>query len=399
MSAHYGYAGKILKIDLSGKTISEYLWNNTDRRQTLGGKILAAQILSDHLTGTETALSEENWVVIATGPLTGTGAPGCVRFDIAALSPKDNLPAFSNCGGDFGLWLKKAGYDALILSGRSQNPCWLEITESQIFFHNAADLWGTGTEECQETLKAFLKTKQFGKLCIGPAGENLVPFASVVGDGHSAGRAGIGAVLGWKNLKAVTVSGNRELSLYAPEAAADWNRQWHAQLQNVATEPGGSVCPGCPLHCRKSLHTEEDLLLNDLGLDAIAARDAAAQAEQDIPLSQIYRDIACHRYPTESLPKGKKGKGGKRRGGSFGAIRKAFHLSPDDPQTDLFCRRLTEAVSAAGQCVFTLNAVTEELPTLNMLKLVTGMELDLKAFLQIGSRFETLESQIREKLQ
>lgn len=410
MSEPYGYAGKVLKIDLSSKTISEYPWSAQDRAENLGGKIMAARILREHLTGGVTAFSEDNWVVIATGPLTGTNVPGSSRFDIAALSPKDHLPAFSNCGGAFGIWLKKAGYDALILAGRCSEKTWLDIHEDEILFHNAKELWGTGTGQCQEKLVQRLGTQKFGRLCIGPAGENLVKFASIVGEGHSAGRAGLGAVLGWKNLKAITVSGNREIALYAAEEAAAWNQKWYGQLQAAAQkqEQGKRLCPGCPLHCSKHLRAEKESLLNELGMDAIAAQDAASwAAAQGIPLQTLYEDIAFRRGSgdqlAEGIPGGKE-KSGKRRGGSYGAVRKAFSLSPEDPAADAFCRSLTEAISAAGQCMFTVNglrALCEEetiLPVLKMLSVVTGMEMSLERFLQIGGRFSELEQEIRDKM-
>ena len=410
MPESYGYAGKVLKIDLCDRSTSEYPWSDRDRAENLGGKIMAAQILRDHLTGQETAFSEDNWVVISTGPLTGTGAPGSDRFDIAALSPQDDLPAFSNGGGAFGIRLKKAGYDALILTGRSREKCWLEITEEQVLFHEAKDLWGTGTGQCQEKLTQLLGNQQFGRLCIGPAGENLVKFASLVGDGHSTGRAGIGAVLGWKNVKAIVVSGNRPIRLWDPKAAAQWNRNWHAQLRTAAQEqnPGETVCPGCPLHCRRHPRTEDETLLNELGMDAVAARNAAGlAAEQGFSQSALYEDIAFRRGIGEALAEGipyRKGKGGKRRGGGYGAIMEAFQLSPEDPETGIFCRSLTEAVSAAGQCIFTVNGLRASagaetiLPVLKMLALVTGRKMDLEKFLQAGHRFAQLEQQIQKKI-
>lgn len=407
MSEHYGYAGKVLKIDLCGKTVSEYPWSAQDRAKTLGGKIMAAQILRDHLTGTETAFSPDNWVVITTGPLTGTGAPGSARFDIAALSPKDDLPAFSNCGGNFGVWLKKAGYDALILSGRSEEKCWLEIQEDRVIFHEAEDLWGTGTGQCREKLTQLLGTCEVGRLCIGPAGENLVKFASVVNDGHSAGRAGIGAVLGWKNVKAITVSGAAAVRQWDPGAAGEWSRNWYTQLRTAAHEQkqGETVCPGCPLHCGKHLHAK-DLLLDELGMDAIAAKDAADwAAEQGIPQQTLYEDIAFRRGIGDKLAEGihqREGKGGKRRGGSFGAIMAAFGLSPHEPETEIFCRSLTEAISSAGQCMFTVNALQREAPALcviPMLYAVTGKNIDLETLLSIGKRGADLEQQLRNKLE
>lgn len=405
----YGYAGKVLKIDLCSRTTSEYPWSDRDRAENLGGKIMAARILHDHLSGQETAFSEDNWVVISTGPLTGTGAPGSARFDIAALSPQNDLPAFSNCGGAFGIWLKKAGYDALILTGRSREQCWLEITEEQVLFHEAKELWGTGTGQCQEKLSQLLGTRQFGRLCIGPAGENLVKFASVVGDGHSAGRAGMGAVLGWKNVKAIVVSGTRPIQLWDPKASAEWNRNWHAQLRTAARiqNPDETVCTSCPLRCSKHPYTDVERLLNELGMDAIAARNAADfVAAQDVPLQTLYEDIAFRRGVGAILPDGlscRKGNGGKRRGGNNGVIIEVFHLSPDTAETDRFCRSLMEAISAAGQCVLTVNGLRpsageDPLPVPKMLALATGMEMDLERFLRIGKRFAQLEQQMHQKI-
>ena len=113
-----GYMGRILLIDLSEETAAEYPWTDEQRTETLGGKILASRILADHLTGEEDPFSEGNWLIISTGPLTGTGAPASVRFEITALSPKTGKIVSSNCGGSFGLHLKKAGLDAIILKGR-----------------------------------------------------------------------------------------------------------------------------------------------------------------------------------------------------------------------------------------------------------------------------------------
>jgi aldehyde:ferredoxin oxidoreductase len=97
-----GYMGKVMMVDLSTETVSESPWTDEQRELYLGGKIMAARILCDHLTGRETAFSEENWVVISTGPLTGTGAPSSARFNISALSPQTGILASSNCGGSFG---------------------------------------------------------------------------------------------------------------------------------------------------------------------------------------------------------------------------------------------------------------------------------------------------------
>ena len=207
MATEYGgYMGKILLIDLTTETTEEYPFTDQQRRETLGGKALAYRILADQVTGKESAFSEENLLILSTGPFTGTGAPGSIRFDITALSPKTGLPSSSNCGGSFGLYLKKAGYDALILSGRCRTHRWLEICQDQIRFHDADDLWGKGTAECRQLLTGLLNYNSYGSLCIGPAGEEWISSATVISDDRAAGRSGLGAVLGWKNLKAITTA-------------------------------------------------------------------------------------------------------------------------------------------------------------------------------------------------
>ena len=230
-SKYAGYMGKVMLVDLTSETVSEYPWTDQQRELYLGGKIMAARILCDHLTGKETAFSEENWVVISTGPLTGTGAPSSARFNISALSPQTGILASSNCGGSFGFHLKKAGYDALILKGKCRDHRWLEISDEQFLFHDAADLWGMKTRDCQEKLSGLTGKKKLGRLCIGPAGEHLVKYASIVSDERSAGRTGLGAVLGWKNLKAITVTGTKTVPVFDKEKTTAWCKKWFAYLQ------------------------------------------------------------------------------------------------------------------------------------------------------------------------
>ena len=230
-SKYAGYMGSVIMVDLTAETVSEYPWSDEERELYLGGKIMAARILCDHLTGKEQAFSEENWMVISTGPLTGTGAPSSARFNVSALSPQTGILASSNCGGSFGFHLKKAGFDALILKGKCSAHKWLEINEDQITFHDAQALWGMKTSECQEALAAHIGKQKFGKLCIGPAGENLVKYAGIISDERAAGRTGLGAVLGWKNLKAITVTGNKSVPIYDKEKATQWCKKWIAYLQ------------------------------------------------------------------------------------------------------------------------------------------------------------------------
>ena len=150
MTNYSGYMGRVISLDLSTMRAEEYPWSDRDRELYLGGKAMASKILYDNFTGKEDPLGPENIIVIATGPLTGTGAPSSNRFDISSLSPQTGITSSSNCGGNFGNYLKKAGYDALILRGKCAEPTWVEITEDAFLFHSAANVWGMRTGEAQD---------------------------------------------------------------------------------------------------------------------------------------------------------------------------------------------------------------------------------------------------------
>ena len=236
-TSYCGYMGRVMQIDLTTQTVCEYPWTDRERELFIGGKIMAAKILADHFTGTESALSEENLIVISTGPLTGTGAPSSSRFNLSTLSPQTGFISSSNCGGSFGFFLKKAGYDALVIRGKCEKPTWLEIANDSFVFHDATDLWGTKVTPCQELLAEKLQAARggrvhFGKLCIGPAGENLVKYSAVASEERAAGRTGVGAVFGWKNLKAITVTGNKTVPIYDEAKTRSWCKKWFRYLRS-----------------------------------------------------------------------------------------------------------------------------------------------------------------------
>lgn len=236
-SKYGGYMGRVLQINLSTGDITDYPWTDKDRELYIGGKTMAAKILYDTLTGRENAYSEENPLIISTGPLTGTGAPSSSRFNISSLSPQTGFISSSNCGGTFGYHLKRAGIDALIITGRREERTWIEIDNGSVTFHNADDLWGTRVTECQRLLAEKMSSKRgcdikFGKLCIGPAGENLVRYSAVISDERAAGRTGMGAVLGWKNVKAIAVCGNHDTPVHDPSATKKWCQKWFRYLRN-----------------------------------------------------------------------------------------------------------------------------------------------------------------------
>lgn len=156
-TAYGGYMGKVLKVNLTTQQAEEYPFSDRDRELYIGGKMMAAKILSDHLRGNEKAFSDDNMLVITTGPLTSTGAPSSSRFNISTLSPLTGYVTSSNCGGNFGYYLKKAGLDGLILCGHSETPVWLELRDGQAVFHPADGLWGQKTEQTQAMLDDALR--------------------------------------------------------------------------------------------------------------------------------------------------------------------------------------------------------------------------------------------------
>ena len=241
MTKYNAYMGRVALIDLTTQNVSEYPWSDSERELFIGGKIMAAKILYDNLTGKEEAFSEENIVVISTGPLTGTPAPSTSRFNVSSLSPQTGITASSNCGGNFGYYLKKAGFDAIVIKGRCAEHTWIEIYNGDIVFHNADDLWGQLVTPTQELLQEKLEREygykvKCGKLCIGPAAENLVKYAGIFSGERTAGRAGLGSVLGWKNVKAITVMGNKTVTVKSPDKAKKLNQKWvEAILDNPLT--------------------------------------------------------------------------------------------------------------------------------------------------------------------
>ena len=239
MTNYCGYMGRVLLLDLCTQRAENYIWTDLDREKYIGGKAMASKILYDNLSGNETAFDPENLIVIATGPLTGTGAPSSNRFDISSLSPLTGITASSNCGGNFGHYLKKAGLDALIVRGKCEKPTWVEIENGEFRFHDAAELWGLKVSEAQNELQRALnafhgRSVRCGMVAIGPAGENLVRYASVMSGERAAGRAGMGAVFGSKNLKAITAAGDAIPSVYDKDKAAAHRRRW---VQAIRSHP------------------------------------------------------------------------------------------------------------------------------------------------------------------
>ncbi|MCQ3938021.1 MAG: aldehyde ferredoxin oxidoreductase [Chloroflexi bacterium] len=202
----------ILKINLTDGTTEEFIIPKEWERDFLGGASLGARILYPHLTKELDPLSPEAPLLFLNGPLTGTNGPTTGRFVICGKSPATGLWAESNIGGFWGPELRKAGCDGLWITGKAPSPVYLWIEDGRLEVRDAAGLMGRDVYETQEVVKAELGVKGARVAAIGEAGEHGVLFASICCDhGRMAGRTGMGAVMGAKNLKAVAVHGTKKI--------------------------------------------------------------------------------------------------------------------------------------------------------------------------------------------
>ncbi|HPO53380.1 MAG TPA: aldehyde ferredoxin oxidoreductase family protein [Clostridia bacterium] len=221
-----GYANRFAKIDLTTQTIEDYPVSDEYRKLYLGGKILAARIVYDILKEKTDAYSPDNPIVITTSPLNMSNAPSTSRFNVSTISPLTNLLTSSNCGGNFGLKLKQAGFDGLIIVGKAEKPTYIKVKDGNIELLDATPFWGMLTGEAQEKMGA----KTEGKFVIGPAGENLVRYAGVVSQERIAGRNGVGAVFGSKLLKGIVAGGSFKPEIAEPEKLKELIKKWAKHL-------------------------------------------------------------------------------------------------------------------------------------------------------------------------
>ncbi len=213
-----GYMGKILRVNLTTGKISEEPINKELARKFIGARGYAGKIVFDEVPANADPLGPDNKLIFATGPLTLTTAPAGGRYDVVTKSPLNGVIAGSNSGGFFGPELKKAGYDFLIVEGKSNKPVYLWVTDDKVEIKDASHIWGKDTYVTTDTILSELGDKNIKVACIGPAGENLVKFAAVINDkARAAGRTGVGAVMGSKMLKAVAAKGTKRASIANPE--------------------------------------------------------------------------------------------------------------------------------------------------------------------------------------
>jgi len=220
----YGYAGNILRIDLTEERVSKTPTSEY-ARDFLGGRGINAKLMFEESKAGVSSLDPENPVILGAGPLVGTGIIGGVRHEITTRSPEQVPEGFGNVGsgGSFGPEMKYAGYDHIVIKGKARKPTYIYIENDDVFFKDASQLWGKGIFETNKLIREELGDPEVAILAIGQAGERLVRVATIEHE-YRCGTA-LGAVWGAKNLKAVVVRGTKGLKVYDAEKILEINQQ------------------------------------------------------------------------------------------------------------------------------------------------------------------------------
>ncbi|MDA8133349.1 MAG: aldehyde ferredoxin oxidoreductase family protein [Desulfobacteraceae bacterium] len=208
-----GYTGKILRINLTDHSVKEEALPFQTAKDFIGGAGFGIKYLFDEVPAKSDALGPDNKLIFAPGPLSGTNVPCASRMAVTAKSPLTGAVGMGLSGGHFPVELKFAGYDALIVEGRSKEPVYVWIKNGEVKFRSAKTLWGMKTTDTQQIIKNELNDQNVRIACIGPAGENQIKIASIINEWRAVGRKGLGAVMGSKNLKAIAVRGGEKVKV------------------------------------------------------------------------------------------------------------------------------------------------------------------------------------------
>ena len=249
----YGHMGRILVVNLTDSRITTLPVDPEVARRFMGGSGYASRLLYDLLDSKADPLSAGNNLFFMTGPLTGTQAPCTGRHVICGRSPLTGIWGESHCGGHFGARLKHSGFDGILVRGRAERPTVLSVNNGRAELLPAGHLWGLKTGEVEERLRRDLGPVQVAS--IGPAGENLVRFASIVTNERVAARCGLGAVMGSKKLKAIAVQGSQRVPLADPTTFTELARSSFKTLGEVM---------GLLRDSGTALYVEVGLMFNDM---------------------------------------------------------------------------------------------------------------------------------------
>ncbi|HAX98549.1 MAG TPA: aldehyde ferredoxin oxidoreductase [Candidatus Atribacteria bacterium] len=221
-----GYWERVLRINLSDRTIKEESISEVVWKKILGGAGYGAKVLHEEVTEKIGALDPENRIIFASGPFQATQQSGAAKFCIISRSPLTGIFGETTAGAGWGIELKKAGYDAIIIQGKSDTPVYLQIYDRKAEIKDAREFWGRDAYTASDHILKEIGDQKSSIACIGQAGEKQVAIACVVVDKHSfGGRCGLGAVMGSKNLKAIVVRGTQSIPIHNLEKLLELNRE------------------------------------------------------------------------------------------------------------------------------------------------------------------------------
>jgi aldehyde:ferredoxin oxidoreductase len=350
-----GYHGKILVADLTKSTLTDEPLNEKYAHDFIGGTGLAARYLYDMVDEKTDPLGPDNPLILMPGLLNGTSGPSVSRWGGATKSPYTGHYGDANAGAWFGAELKNAGYDGIILKGKSAKPVYIYIKDGKAEIKDAGHLWGKDTSKTQEEIKNEYGDNRVQVACIGIASENLVPYGNIVTEyGHCLGRAGLGCVMGSKKVKAIAVRGKMKLPMADPEKFREAAKQAMTEVKegflsmimhqtgtagwidsaisygdgptNYYTAPtlpessklsgseqlekyqtGSTACYGCPIRCRKVLQIKEGKHLYDKvegpEYETLMAWGALLGLDNDMSTAVYFNEL-CNAYGFDTMSSG-----------------------------------------------------------------------------------------------
>jgi aldehyde:ferredoxin oxidoreductase len=233
-----GYHGRFLKVDLNTLKTEDMPLAEDVLRKFIGGATLAAKLLYDYVKKGMDPLAPESPLIFATGPFTGTSIPMVSRYAVCGISPLTGYWGEATSGGAFPFRLKQSGYDGIFVTGKAEKPVYLYLENGSARIRDASDLWGQDIYETQSKLKAVINQPGLGIACIGPAGEKMAPTAGIMNEaGRTAGRCGLGAIMGSKNLKAVVATGNKRAETADPERMKELTKEAQLAIRQHLVAP------------------------------------------------------------------------------------------------------------------------------------------------------------------
>lgn len=232
-----GYWNKILRVDLTNRKITKEEIDEDTCKLFVGGAGIGAKILWEEISSEVSAFDANNKLIFAGGPFQGHPVPGSAKFSIISKSPLTNTYADSAAGARWGPLFKRAGYDVLVIQGKSENPVYIYIEDDEVKIRDARGVWGMDSYQAVDEIRKEIGDPRASVATIGQAGEKLVKIACIVVDKHSfAGRCGLGAVMGSKNLKAVVVKGSKKVPVSNLSQLKNHNRKYFKEINKASIE-------------------------------------------------------------------------------------------------------------------------------------------------------------------